>query len=61
VTVFVTALVLIAWSLLTITPVLRLPFASLRAGLADGGRGGQERCGYCVVGPVAAGGKSKTE
>lgn len=40
VTVFVTALVLIAWALLTITPVLRLPFANLRAGLATGGRGG---------------------
>jgi len=40
VTVFVAALVLIAWALLAITPVLRLPFASLRAGLAEGGRGG---------------------
>jgi predicted permease len=40
VTVFVTALVLIAGVLLTITPVLRLPFASLRADLAEGGRGG---------------------
>ena len=39
-TAFVTVLVLIAWALLTITPVLRLPFVSLRAGLADGNRGG---------------------
>jgi macrolide transport system ATP-binding/permease protein len=39
-TAFATALVLFAWALLTITPMLRLPFASLRAGMAEGGRGG---------------------
>jgi macrolide transport system ATP-binding/permease protein len=39
VTVFAAALVLVAWVLLTITPVLRLPFANLRAGLAQGRRG----------------------
>jgi macrolide transport system ATP-binding/permease protein len=39
-TAFATALVLFAWVLLTITPMLRLPFASLRAGMAEGGRGG---------------------
>jgi macrolide transport system ATP-binding/permease protein len=39
-TVVVTVLVLIAWTLLTFIPVLRLPSASLRAGLAEGNRGG---------------------
>jgi macrolide transport system ATP-binding/permease protein len=39
-TTFVTVVVLIGWALLTITPMLRLPFASLRAGLAEGGRSG---------------------
>jgi macrolide transport system ATP-binding/permease protein len=36
--IFAGALVLIAWALLTITPVLRLPFGSVRAGLAEGNR-----------------------
>ena len=36
---FAAALVLIACTLCAITPSLRLPFASLRAGLAEGGRG----------------------
>jgi len=40
VTVFIAAIVLIAWALLTITPVLRLSFVNLRGGLAAGGRGG---------------------
>jgi predicted permease len=39
VTAFATALVLIAWTLFVMTPALRLPFASLHAGLAEGGRG----------------------
>jgi macrolide transport system ATP-binding/permease protein len=39
VTVFATALVLIACTLFAITPALRLPLANLRAGLAEGGRG----------------------
>jgi predicted permease len=39
VTVFATALVLIAGVLFAVAPALRLPFANLRAGLADGGRG----------------------
>ncbi len=39
VTAFAAALVLIAWILFVITPVLRLPFASLRSSLAEGGRG----------------------
>ncbi len=38
--VFATALVLVAWTLLAITPALRLTFANLRGGLAEGGRGG---------------------
>jgi macrolide transport system ATP-binding/permease protein len=37
---FASALALIAWILFAITPALRLPFASLRGGLAAGGRGG---------------------
>src|SRR6476620_5879414 len=41
VTVFVTALVLIAWTLSAMTPVLRLPFAGLRAGLAEAVRGSE--------------------
>ena len=36
---FATALVLIALILFTVTPALRLPFADLRAGLTEGGRG----------------------
>jgi macrolide transport system ATP-binding/permease protein len=39
VTLFATALVLIACALFAITPALRIPFASLRAGLAEAGRG----------------------
>jgi macrolide transport system ATP-binding/permease protein len=38
-TVFATALVLIACTLFAITPALRLPFANLRASLAESGRG----------------------
>ncbi|MGH9729536.1 MAG: ABC transporter permease [Candidatus Acidiferrales bacterium] len=39
VTVFVTVLVLIACTLFAVTPVLRLPFANLRAGLMEGSGG----------------------
>jgi len=37
---FAAALILIACILFALTPSLRLPFADLRAGLAEGGRGG---------------------
>lgn len=39
VTVFVTVLVLIACTLFAVAPVLRLPFANLRAGLTEGAAG----------------------
>ncbi|HVA71776.1 MAG TPA: ABC transporter permease [Candidatus Limnocylindrales bacterium] len=39
VTVFAAVLVLIALILFAVTPALRLPFANLRAGLTEGGRG----------------------
>ncbi len=39
---FAATLIAIAWSVFVIAPVIRLPFASLRAGLSEGGRGSAE-------------------